>query len=30
MVFTFRDGLIAHAKFYARRSEALEAVGLSE
>ena len=30
MVFTFRDGLIVHAKFYARRSEALEAVGLSE
>jgi ketosteroid isomerase-like protein len=30
MVFTFRDGLIVHAKFYARRSEALEAVGLSD
>jgi ketosteroid isomerase-like protein len=30
MVFTFRDGLIVHAKFYVRRSEALEAVGLSE
>jgi ketosteroid isomerase-like protein len=30
MVFTFRDGLIVHAKFYARPSEALEAVGLSE
>lgn len=28
MVFTFRDGLIVHAKFYRRRSEALEAVGL--
>jgi ketosteroid isomerase-like protein len=28
MVFTFRDGLIVHAKFYARQSEALEAVGL--
>ena len=30
MVFTFQDGLIVHAKFYARPSEALEAVGLSE
>ncbi len=30
MVFTFRDGLIIHAKFYAQRSEALQAVGLSE
>jgi ketosteroid isomerase-like protein len=30
MVFTFRRGLIVHAKFYARRSEALEAVGLRE
>ena len=30
MVFTFRDGLIVHARFYARRSEALAAVGLSE
>jgi hypothetical protein len=30
MVFTFRDGLIVHAKFYGRRSEALEAVGLRE
>ena|SRR5215207_2824684 len=30
MVFTFRDGLIVHAKFYARRSEALEAVGLRD
>jgi ketosteroid isomerase-like protein len=28
MVFTFRDGLIVHAKFYRRQSEALEAVGL--
>lgn len=26
MVFTFRDGLIVHAKFYRRQSEALEAV----
>ena len=30
MVFTFRDGLIVQAKFYARRSEALEAAGLAE
>src|SRR5215216_3133290 len=30
MVFTFRNGLIVHAKFYARQAEALEAVGLSE
>jgi hypothetical protein len=30
MVFTFRDGLIVHARFYARRSEALEAVGLRD
>jgi ketosteroid isomerase-like protein len=30
MVFTFREGLIVHAKFYVRRAEALEAVGLSE
>ena len=30
MVFTFRDGLIVHAKFYAQRSEALQAVGRSE
>jgi ketosteroid isomerase-like protein len=30
MVFTFRDGLIVHAKFYARPSQALEAAGLSE
>jgi ketosteroid isomerase-like protein len=30
MVFTFRDGLIVHAKFYARGWEALEAVGLAE
>jgi ketosteroid isomerase-like protein len=30
MVFTFRDGRIVHAKFYPRRSEALEAVGLRE
>jgi ketosteroid isomerase-like protein len=30
MVFTFRDGLIVHATFYARRSEALEAVGLAK
>ena len=29
MVFTFRDGLIVHARFYGRPSEALEAVGLS-
>ncbi len=28
MVFTFRDGLIVHAKFYRRQSEALEAVRL--
>jgi ketosteroid isomerase-like protein len=28
MVFTFRDGLLVHAKFYASQSEALEAVGL--
>jgi SnoaL-like domain len=30
MVFTFKDGLIVHAKFYRRRSEALQAVGLPE
>jgi hypothetical protein len=30
MVFTFRDALIVHARFYARRSEALDAVGLRE
>jgi ketosteroid isomerase-like protein len=30
MVFTFRNGLIVHARFYGRRSEALEAVGLAE
>src|SRR5215208_4251669 len=30
MVFTFRNGLIVHAKFFARRADALEAVGLSE
>jgi ketosteroid isomerase-like protein len=30
MVFTFRSGLIVHAKFYGRQSEALEAMGLSE
>jgi ketosteroid isomerase-like protein len=30
MVFTFRDGLIVRAKFYERRSEALEAVGLRQ
>jgi ketosteroid isomerase-like protein len=29
MVFTFRDGLIVHAKFYARRSDALQAAGVS-
>jgi ketosteroid isomerase-like protein len=29
MVFTFRDGLIVHAKFYARRSDALEAARLN-
>lgn len=28
MVFTFRDGLIVHARFHARPSEALRAVGL--
>ena len=28
MVFTFRDGLIVHAKFHTRPSEALAAVGL--
>ena len=28
MVFTFRDGLIVHAKFYVRRSDALEAAGV--
>ena len=28
MVFTFRDGLIVHAKFHVRPSQALEAVGL--
>jgi ketosteroid isomerase-like protein len=30
MVFTFRDGPIVHARFYARRAEALEAVGLRD
>jgi ketosteroid isomerase-like protein len=30
MVFTVRDGLLVHAKFYASQSEALEAVGLRE
>jgi hypothetical protein len=30
MVFTFRDGLIVHAKFYGRQAEALEAAGLGE
>jgi ketosteroid isomerase-like protein len=30
MVFTFQNGLIVHAKFYARCSEALAAVGLTE
>jgi ketosteroid isomerase-like protein len=30
MVFTFRDGLLVHAKFYASQSEALEAVGLRD
>jgi ketosteroid isomerase-like protein len=29
-VYTFRDGLIVHWKAYARQSDALEAVGLSE
>jgi ketosteroid isomerase-like protein len=29
-VYTFRDGLIVHMKFYVSQSEALEAVGLSE
>ena len=29
-VYTFRDGLIVHMKFYLSQSEALEAVGLSE
>ena len=28
-VYTFRDGLIVHMKFYLSQSEALEAVGLS-
>jgi pimeloyl-ACP methyl ester carboxylesterase len=28
MVFTFRDGLIVHARFHGRPAEALEAVGL--
>jgi ketosteroid isomerase-like protein len=27
MVFTFRDGLLVHAKFYASQAEALQAVG---
>jgi ketosteroid isomerase-like protein len=30
MVFTFRDGLIVHAKYYARQAEALEAAGLGQ
>ena len=30
MVFTFRDGLLVHAKFYATQAEALEGVGLVE
>ena len=29
-VYTFRDGLMVHYKFFASQSEALEAVGLSE
>jgi SnoaL-like domain len=29
-VYTFRDGLVLHEKFYMSQSEALEAVGLSE
>ena len=29
-VYTFRDGLIVHQKFYMSQSEALKAVGLSE
>jgi ketosteroid isomerase-like protein len=29
-VYTFRDGLVVHQKFYMSQSEALEAVGLSE
>jgi ketosteroid isomerase-like protein len=29
-VYTFRDGLIVHQKFYMSQAEALEAVGLSE
>jgi ketosteroid isomerase-like protein len=29
-VYTFRDGLMVHQKFYMSQSEALEAVGLSE
>jgi ketosteroid isomerase-like protein len=29
-VYTFRDGLIVHEKFYMSQAEALEAVGLSE
>jgi ketosteroid isomerase-like protein len=29
-VYTFRDGLIVHEKFYVSQSEALEAVGRSE
>jgi ketosteroid isomerase-like protein len=29
-VYTFRDGLMVHYKFYASQSEALEAAGLSE
>jgi hypothetical protein len=30
MVFTFRDGLIVHAKLYGRQSEGLEAAGLRD
>jgi hypothetical protein len=29
-VYTFRDSLVVHQKFYMSQSEALEAVGLSE
>ena len=30
MVFTFRDGLVVHAKLDATQAEALEGVGLVE
>ena len=30
MVYTFKGGLVVHARFYGRWSEAVEAVGLSE